>query len=146
MKGCLELVASPRRTGSGGAFSFGAAAAARYAGAMSVVIYHNPRCGKSRQTLALLRERGIEPRIIEYLQTPPSGAELKRLLTMLGMTPRQLLRAKEAREVGIDPGALSDAALITAMVANPIVIERPIVVSGSKAALGRPPEAVTKIL
>jgi arsenate reductase len=113
---------------------------------MSVTIYHNPRCGKSRQTLALLRERGIEPKIVEYLATPPSEAELKRLLAMLGLTPRQLLRTKEAREVGIDPAKLSDAALIAAMVKNPIVIERPIVVNGSKAALGRPPEAVTAIL
>jgi arsenate reductase (glutaredoxin) len=115
-------------------------------GTMSVTIYHNPRCGKSRQTLALLRERGIEPRIVEYLATPPSEAELKRLLTLLGLTPRQLLRAKEAREAGIDAGKLSDAALIAAMVNNPIVIERPIVVNGNKAALGRPPEAVAAIL
>jgi arsenate reductase len=113
---------------------------------MSVTIYHNPRCGKSRQTLALLRERGIEPKIVEYLVTPPSEAELKRLVAMLGMAPRQLLRAKEAREAGIDPAKLSDAALIAAMVKNPIVIERPIVVNGGKAALGRPPEAVTAIL
>jgi arsenate reductase len=113
---------------------------------MSVTIYHNPRCGKSRQTLALLRERGIEPKIVEYLATPPSEAELKRLLAMLGLAPRRLLRAKEAREAGIDPAKLSDAALIAAMVKNPIVIERPIVVNGGKAALGRPPEAVTAIL
>jgi arsenate reductase len=113
---------------------------------MSVTIYHNPRCGKSRQTLALLRERGIEPKIVEYLVTPPSEAELKRLLAMLGLAPRQLLRAKEARDAGIDPAKLSDAALIAAMVKHPIVIERPIVVNGSKAALGRPPEAVTGIL
>jgi arsenate reductase len=113
---------------------------------MSVTIYHNPRCGKSRQTLALLRERGIEPRIIEYLATPPSEAELKRLLTLLKLTPRQLLRAKEARQAGIDAGKLPDAALIAAMVKNPIVIERPIVVNGNKAALGRPPQAVTAIL
>ena len=113
---------------------------------MSVTIYHNPRCGKSRETLALLRERGIEPKVIEYLATPPSEVELKRLLTLLGLTPRQLLRAKEAREAGIDSGKLSDAALIAAMVKNPIVIERPIVVNGSHAAVGRPPEAVLEIL
>ncbi|HEX3500535.1 MAG TPA: arsenate reductase (glutaredoxin) [Stellaceae bacterium] len=113
---------------------------------MSVTIYHNPRCGKSRQTLALLRERGIEPTIVEYLATPPSEAELKRLLAMLGLKPRQLLRAKEAREAGIDAAKLSDAALIAAMVENPIVIERPIVVNGNKAALGRPPETVAAIL
>jgi arsenate reductase (glutaredoxin) len=115
-------------------------------GSMSVTIYHNPRCGKSRQTLALLRERGIEPKIVEYLATPPSEAELKRLLAMLGLAPRQLLRAKEARDSGIDPAKLSDAALIAAMVKHPIVIERPIVVNGNKAALGRPPEAVMAIL
>lgn len=113
---------------------------------MSVTIYHNPRCGKSRQTLALLRERGIEPKIVEYLVTPPSEAELKQLLAMLGLAPRQLLRATEARDAGIDPAKLSDAALIAAMVKHPIVIERPIVVNGNKAALGRPPEAVAAIL
>jgi arsenate reductase len=113
---------------------------------MTVTIYHNPRCGKSRQTLALLRERGIAPRIVEYLETPPSAGELTRLLGLLGMTPRQLLRQKEARAAGIDAGKLSDTALIAAMAANPIVIERPIVVNGGKAALGRPPEAVASIL
>jgi arsenate reductase len=113
---------------------------------MTVTIYHNPRCTKSRQTLELLRRRGIEPTIIEYLKTPPSAAELKKLLAMLGLKPRQLLRAKEAREAGIAADALDEAALIDAMVKNPVVIERPIVVSGGKAALGRPPEAVTAIL
>ena len=113
---------------------------------MSVTIYHNPRCGKSRQTLALLRERGIEPNIVEYLATPPSAAELKRLLAILGMAPHRLLRAKEARAAGIDAAKLSEAALIAAMVKHPIVIDRPIVVNGNKAALGRPPEAVAAIL
>lgn len=113
---------------------------------MSVTIYHNPRCGKSRQTLALLRERGIEPEIVEYLQMPPSVVELKKILAMLGMTAQELLRKKEAAEAGIDPGKLSEGRLIEAMVSNPIAIERPIVVNGAKAALGRPPEAVLKIL
>ena len=113
---------------------------------MSVTIYHNPRCNKSRQTLALLEARGVKPRIVEYLKTPPDAAELKRLLKLLGMTPRQLLRAKEAKEAGLDRHALSDAELIAGMVANPIAIERPIVVNGARAALGRPPEAVLKIL
>lgn len=112
---------------------------------MTVTIYHNPRCTKSRQTLELLRGRGIEPTIIEYLKTPPSAAELKKLLAMLGLEARQLLRSKEAREAGI-AATLDEAALIDAMVKNPVVIERPIVVNGGKAALGRPPEAVTKIL
>jgi arsenate reductase len=112
---------------------------------VSVTIYHNPRCTKSRQTLELLRGRGIEPTIIEYLKTPPSAAELKKLLAMLGLKPRQLLRAKEAREAGI-AATLDDPALIDAMVKNPVVIERPIVVNGDKAALGRPPEVVAAIL
>jgi arsenate reductase len=113
---------------------------------LTVTIYHNPRCTKSRQTLELLRSRGVEPTIIEYLKTPPSAAELKKLLAMLGLKPRQLLRAKEAREAGIAADKLDEPALIAAMVANPVVIERPIVVNGGKAALGRPPEAVTAIL
>ncbi|HEY0522759.1 MAG TPA: arsenate reductase (glutaredoxin) [Stellaceae bacterium] len=112
----------------------------------AVTIYHNPRCGKSRQTLELLRGRGIEPRVVEYLKTPPSRDELKRLLAQLGIGPRQLLRKKEAAEAGLDRAGLSDEALIDGMVANPIVIERPIVVAGSRAALGRPPEAVLSIL
>jgi arsenate reductase (glutaredoxin) len=112
---------------------------------VTVTIYHNPRCTKSRQTLELLRDRGIEPTIIEYLKTPPNAAELKKLLAMLGLGPRQLLRAKEAREAGI-PATLDGDALIQAMVKHPVVIERPIVVNGGKAALGRPPEAVAAIL
>jgi arsenate reductase (glutaredoxin) len=113
---------------------------------MAVTIYHNPRCNKSRQTLALLEERGVKPRIVEYLKTPPDAAELKLLLKLLGLSPRQLLRKKEAAEAGLDKPSLSDAELIAGMVKNPIVIERPIVVSGERAALGRPPEAVLKIL
>jgi arsenate reductase (glutaredoxin) len=113
---------------------------------MSVTIYHNPRCNKSRQTLALLEARGVKPRIIEYVRTPPTAAELKRLLKLLGMTPRQLLRQKEAKDAGLDDPALGDAELIAGMVKHPIVIERPIVVTGERAALGRPPEAVLKIL
>ncbi|MDA1090372.1 MAG: arsenate reductase (glutaredoxin) [Proteobacteria bacterium] len=109
-------------------------------------IYHNPRCSKSRQTLALLGERGIEPDIIEYLETPPSVEELTNILSMLGIGPRELLRKKEAKEAGLDDPGLDDAALIKAMVANPIVIERPIVINNGKAALGRPPESVVNIL
>lgn len=111
-----------------------------------VVIYHNPRCGKSRETLRLLEKKGITPRIVEYLKTPPDKAELKRLLKLLGKSPRELLRAKEAKEAGLDRPGLSDEAIIAGMVAHPIVIERPIVVNGDRAALGRPPEAVLKIL
>jgi arsenate reductase len=111
-----------------------------------VVIYHNPRCVTSRKTLALLEKKGIKPKVIEYLKTPPSAAELKRLLKMLGKTPRELMRSKEAREAGLNKPGLTDSALIAAMVKNPIVIERPIVVNGSQAAVGRPPEAVLEIL
>ena len=111
-----------------------------------VVIYHNPKCSKSRQTLDLLRGRGVEPVIVEYLKTPPSADELRRLLGLLGLTPRQLLRAKEAAEAGIDAGALDDDALIAALSAHPRALERPIVVVGERAALGRPPEAVLALL
>ncbi|HWI26078.1 MAG TPA: arsenate reductase (glutaredoxin) [Stellaceae bacterium] len=111
-----------------------------------VVIYHNPRCAKSRATLALLEARGVRPRITEYLKTPPDQAELKRLLKLLGKPPRALLRAKEATAAGLDKPRLSDAELIAGMAAHPVVIERPIVVNGDKAALGRPPEAVLDIL
>jgi arsenate reductase (glutaredoxin) len=111
-----------------------------------VVIYHNPRCAKSRATLALLEKKGIKPRIVEYLKTPPDQAELKRLLRLLGKTPRELLRAKEAKAVGLDQPGLSDAAIIAGMARHPVVIERPIVVNGNRAALGRPPEAVLDIL
>ena len=111
-----------------------------------VTIYHNPRCAKSRATLALLREKGIEPRVVEYLKEPPSAAELKRILALLGMKPRDLLRKAEAKAAGLDIAGSSEAALVAAMVKHPIVIERPIVVAGGRAALGRPPEAVLKIL
>lgn len=116
---------------------------------MAVTIYHNPRCGKSRQTLALLRDRGIEPDVVEYLKTPPDAATLRRLLDSLGLDARGLMRRKEAayKENGLDDAALDDDALVAAMVANPILIERPIVVTADgRAALGRPPEAVLGIL
>jgi len=115
---------------------------------MTVTIFHNPRCSKSRQTLALLEERGIEPKIVEYLKTPPSAKELAGILKKLGMEPRDLMRKKEDpyKENGLDDESLSREALIEAMVANPVLIERPIVISGSKAALGRPPENVLEIL
>ncbi|HUC64437.1 MAG TPA: arsenate reductase (glutaredoxin) [Stellaceae bacterium] len=111
-----------------------------------IVIYHNPRCAKSRATLALLEKKGVKPRIVEYLKTPPDQAELKRLLRLLGKTPRELLRVKEAKAVGLDQPGLSDAAIIAGMARHPVVIERPIVVNGNRAALGRPPEAVLDIL
>ena len=115
---------------------------------MRTTIYHNPRCSKSRQTLALLDERGIAPRVVDYLKTPPSAAELKTILKQLGLRPRDLMRKGEPlyAELGLKDRDLDDDALIALMVANPILIERPIVVSGSKAAIGRPPESVLKIL
>ena len=115
---------------------------------MTVTIYHNPRCSKSRQTLALLEKRGIAPRVVDYLKTPPSAAELKTVLKILGLKPRDLMRKGEPRyaELGLKDRDLDDDALIALMVANPILIERPIVVSRGKAALGRPPESVLEIL
>jgi arsenate reductase len=113
---------------------------------MPVTMYHNPRCNTSRTTLALLREKGVELEIIEYLKTPYTAAQLKQLLGQLNMPASKLLRKKEAAAAGIDPKILSEDQLIAAMVKNPIIVERPIVVSGSKAALGRPPENVLSVL
>ncbi len=115
---------------------------------MTVTIYHNPRCSKSRQTLELLRQRGIEPDIVEYLKTPPSAPELESILGLLRLEPRQLMRRKESayQAAGLaDPG-LSRAALIQAMVDQPILIERPIVLADGQAAVGRPPANVRAIL
>ena len=115
---------------------------------MTVTIYHNPRCAKSRQTLALLEAKGIAPRIVDYQKTPPSAAELKSILKALGLKPRDILRQGEPiyAELRLKDRDLDDDALIALMVANPILIERPIVVSGNKAALGRPPESVLAII
>jgi arsenate reductase (glutaredoxin) len=113
---------------------------------MPVTIYHNPRCGKSREALALLREKGIEPEIVEYLKTPYTAPQLKQLLAQLKLPANAIVRKKEAAAAGIDPATLAEEQLIAAMAKNPIIVERPIVVSGGKAALGRPPEAVLKVL
>ena len=115
---------------------------------MTVTLYHNPRCSKSRATLALLQERGIEPEIRAYLDDPPDAAELRTLLGMLDIAPRQLMRKGEAeyREQGLADESLTDDALIAAMAATPRLIERPIVVTNGKAAIGRPPESVLDIL
>ena len=116
---------------------------------MDVKIYHNPRCSKSRQTLQLLKDKGIEPEVIEYLSTPPNADELTRILTMLDMGPRDLMRRQEAvyKDEGLGDKSLSDEALIQAMVDHPILIERPIVVvDEARAAIGRPPENVEAIL
>jgi len=113
---------------------------------MPIRIYHNPRCNTSRKTLALLRGKGIEPEIVEYLKTPYTTAGLKTLLGQLKMPAQALVRKKEAAAAGVDPAKLPEEALIAAMVKHPIIVERPIVVSGSKAALGRPPEKVLAVL
>ncbi|MEQ9143219.1 MAG: arsenate reductase (glutaredoxin) [Parvibaculaceae bacterium] len=115
---------------------------------MTVTIYHNPRCSKSRQTLALIEEKGIEPTIVEYLKDTPDAATLKAVLKKLGKSPRDILRKgeQEYKDLGLADTAKSDDELIAAMVAHPILIERPIVISGGKAALGRPPEQVLDIL
>ena len=112
-----------------------------------VKIYHNPRCSKSRQTLALLQEQGVEIEVIEYLKTPPSVNELMQLLSMLEMSPFALMRKGEAEYKELIKGKeLSEMQAIQHMVANPRLIERPIVVSHGKAAIGRPPEHVLTIL
>ena len=113
---------------------------------MPVRIYHNPRCSTSRKTLALLQERGVEPEIVEYLKTPYTAAQLKTLLGQLNMTAKALVRKKDAAAIGIDLNAMSEEQVIAAMAEHPILVERPIVVSGGKAALGRPPEKVLDVL
>ncbi|WP_339831171.1 arsenate reductase (glutaredoxin) [uncultured Parvibaculum sp.] len=111
------------------------------------VIYHNPRCSKSRQTLALLEEHGHAPQVIEYLKAPPSAAELQAILKKLKMKPRDLMRKGEDvyKSLGLDNEKLTDEKLLRAMVENPILIERPIVVMGAKARIGRPPESVLEL-
>ena len=115
-------------------------------------IYHNPRCSKSRQTLQLLRDNGIEPEIVLYLEKPPSKATLKKLLTLLALKPRALLRKSEAvfKELDLQNEAMSDTALIDALHQHPVLIERPIVIRSDKrgdaAVLGRPPENVLELL
>ena len=115
---------------------------------MQVTIYHNPRCSKSRQALELLKERGIEPEIVEYLKTPPDREILKRLLKLLHLRPRDLMRKHEPgyKDAGLDDPGLSDEDLISVLIQHPILLERPIVVSGAKAVVGRPPERVLEIL
>ncbi len=114
---------------------------------MSVQIYHNPRCSKSRQTLALLQEQGVEPEIIEYLKTPPSKAELDRVLKLLNKEPAELMRkGEEEFKTHIKDKSLTRDESIALMVAYPKMIERPVVINGEKAAVGRPPESVLNIL
>ena len=115
---------------------------------MQVTIYHNPRCSKSRAALALLETAGVQPDIVHYLETPLAADRLETLLAMFGREPRDLMRTKEAPYAALDLGdpKHSREALVAAMVANPILIERPIVVVGGRAALGRPPETVLDLL
>lgn len=113
-----------------------------------VTIYHNPRCSKSRQTLELLRSRGVEPDIIEYLKAPPDAATLRKILKMLGLRAIGLVRRQEPEfaKLGLAQKADDDEAIIAALVKHPILIERPIVVKGSKAVVGRPPENALRVL
>ncbi|NOQ14091.1 MAG: arsenate reductase (glutaredoxin) [Methyloprofundus sp.] len=115
---------------------------------MSVKIYHNSRCSKSRQTLQLLEENGVEAEVIEYLKTPPTADELDAILTLLDIQPRELMRTKEAeyKATGMDNPDLDRDALIAGMMNTPKLIERPIVLANGKAAIGRPPESVLAIL
>lgn len=118
------------------------------AAAESFIIYHNPRCSKSRATLRLLRECGVEPRIVEYLRTPPTPDELENLAAKLGLGARSMLRAGEPeyRELGLADTTLDEARLFEAMAAHPKLIQRPIVVAGERAVHGRPPENVNQLL
>lgn len=111
-------------------------------------IYHNPRCSKSRQTLQLLQEREPDVEIVEYLKTPPTAAQLKKIIKMLGISPRELLRKgeKEYKAAGLNNPDLSDAQIVAAMIEHPKLIERPIVIHKDKARIGRPPEQVLEIL
>jgi arsenate reductase len=113
-----------------------------------ITIYHNPRCSKSRQTLALLEDSGVAPTVILYLETPLSVAELKEVLAKLGMAPRDLMRKGEAeyKDNNLQDQSLSDADLLAAMARFPKLIERPIVIKGDKAKIGRPPESVLELL
>ncbi len=115
---------------------------------MSVTIYHNPRCSKSRQTLEILKGQNVDVEIIEYLKTSPDARTLKQILSYLEIPARELLRKGESayKEGGLDDRNLSEDELIAAMVEHPILIERPVVVNNGKAAIGRPPESVLDIL
>jgi arsenate reductase len=115
---------------------------------LKVQIMHNPRCSKSRTTLQLLRDNGVEPEIILYLETPPDADALTSILDKLDMRPRDLMRKgqQEYKEMGLGNEQLSDEQLIAAMIEAPILIERPIVLANGKARIGRPPESVLKIL
>lgn len=112
------------------------------------VLYHNPRCSKSRGALELLRGRGIEPQVVHYLETPPDAATLRALVERLGIAPRALLRKgeEEYASLGLDDPALDDDRIIAAMAAHPRLIERPVLVRGERAVIGRPPEKILDLL
>ncbi len=113
-----------------------------------VTIYHNPRCSKSRQTLQLLEEKGVDPNIVLYLETPPDKGTLSKLINQLGITARELIRSgeDEYKAMKLSDKSLSDEALVNAMVRSPKLIQRPIVVANGKAVLGRPPENILDII
>ncbi|SRR5690554_1653305 len=112
-----------------------------------ITIYHNPRCSKSRATLSLLQERGIEPRVVEYLKQPPTAAQLEALIAKLGIEPGQLVRKGEDLYKSQYAGrTMSDAQWVEALASHPILIERPIVIRGERAVIGRPPEKVLELL
>ena len=113
-----------------------------------IVIYHNPDCGTSRNTLAMIRNSGIEPHVVEYLKTPPSRTMLEQLIERAGISPRALLRQKGApyAELGLDDDSLADTALVDAMMAHPVLINRPLVASPLGVKLCRPSEAVLDLL
>jgi arsenate reductase len=115
---------------------------------MTITIWHNPRCGKSRQTLALLRKKGIEPAVREYLKQPPTKAEVEKLIDLVGGEAKDLIRdgEPEFKPLGKKKGDLSKADIAKAIAAHPILLQRPIVVAGQRAAIGRPPEAVLPLL
>ena len=115
---------------------------------MTVTIWHNPRCSKSRQTLDLLKSKGVEPRIREYLKEPPSKAEVEKLLDQVGGDAKELIRDGEAefKTLKLKKADLSRADIVKAIVAHPVLLQRPIVVKGARAAIGRPPEAVLAVL
>lgn len=118
------------------------------ASAMSITIYHNPRCSKSRQTLQLLRDNEVEPEVVEYLKTPPDRKALEAILDMLGLEPRDLMRKKEKeyKEAGLDNPDLDRDALIQGMLDYPKLMERPIIIKDNQAIIGRPPELVLDLI
>lgn len=115
---------------------------------MSITIWHNPRCSKSRETLALLKAKGVEPIVREYLKEPPSGAEVEKLMEMVGGDPAALIRDGEAefKALGKKKADMTKADIATAIAGHPVLLQRPIVVAGKRAAIGRPPEAVLPLL